>query len=164
MAPKATKPTSATDDSIIAFPALAKKPRKAPRDKWGKAVIDFGFCTVPSLLLQAQGRLGLSAEQFNILMQLADFWWDANDAPHPSKDTLANRVGMSPRQVQRHLTALENGGFIRRVERFRGKKNQTANGYILTGLVNKLAKFEPEFSKAREQIKLKKKKLEAKPA
>jgi len=128
------KPTEIAAGIILDFPGLSKKARKSPRDKWGKAVIDLGFCTVPSLLLQAQGRLGVSAEQFNILMQLADFWWDANDPPHPSKDTLATRVRMSPRQVQRHLTTLEKKGFLKRIERFRGKKNQTSNGYLLTDL------------------------------
>lgn len=151
--------------SVVPFPkALSKTETKAARAKWSKALIDYGFCTVPSLLLQAQGRLKLPAEQFNILMQLADFWWDANDAPHPSKATLAARTGMGERQLQRHLTALEKGGFITRIERFRGKKNQTSNGYDLSGLRAKLIALEPEFRKVKEQTKIRKQKVETKSA
>ena len=78
-------------------------------------------------------------------MQLADIWWDAGEAPFPNKQLLADRIGMGARQVQRHLTALEDGGFIKRIERFRGSKNQIANGYEMRGLVRKLTTLEPEF-------------------
>ena len=39
--------------------------------------MDVGFCTVPSLLMQAQARLGINPVQFNIIMHLADIWWEA---------------------------------------------------------------------------------------
>lgn len=150
--------------SVVAFPVPPKQPAKASEQKWGKQVIAYGHCTVPSLLLHAQFRLGLSAQQFNVVMQLADFWWKAGDPPHPSKETLAFRMGISARQVQRHLTALEKMGVIEREERFRGPKEQTSNAYRLTGLVAKLAGLEPEFRKVREQNKLRKKKVETKVA
>jgi len=117
---------------------------------------------VPSILFWAQGRLGLSTEQFTILMQLADIWWDAGEAPFPTKQLLADRIGMGARQVQRHLTALEDGDFIKRIERFRGPKNQIANGYEMRGLVRKLTTLEPEFRKMIEAKKTRRKKIEAK--
>jgi Mn-dependent DtxR family transcriptional regulator len=40
--------------------------------------------------------------------------------PFPAKDTIARRMGKSPRQVQRYITELEEAGFIKRVERFTG--------------------------------------------
>ena len=55
---------------------------------------------VPSPLLRAQRRLGLSPTQLAVLMQLCDFWWDSERKPYPSKATLAERLGLSPRQVQ----------------------------------------------------------------
>lgn len=43
-------------------PAPAAKPtQRASAEKWGQAVIDLGFCLVPSLLLRAQRRLNLRA-------------------------------------------------------------------------------------------------------
>src|SRR4051812_6797635 len=45
---------------------------RASERKWGKRVMDLGFCIVPSLLLRAQRRLGLSPTQLAILMHLAD--------------------------------------------------------------------------------------------
>lgn len=120
-----------------------------------------GFCTVPNLLLRAQGRLGLSAEQFNIVMQLAEMWWDAGDPPHPSKDLLARRMGITERQVQRHLASLEKKGLVKRVARH-GPKAQTSNGYLMAGLIQKLVALEPEFRKEQEQRKLRRKKVESK--
>ena len=69
---------------------------------------------VSSLLLRAQRRLGLSPTQLAVLMQLCDFWWDSERKPYPSK---ATRLGLSPRQVQRHVAELETAGIVRRTQR-----------------------------------------------
>lgn len=139
-----------------------KKPRRRPEDKWTKGLISLGYCTVPSMLLWAQGRLKLTTEQFTVLMQLADFWWDAGEPPFPTKDMLAARMGMGARQVQRHLASLEQRGFIKRVARYRGPKNQIANGYVMKGLVAKLVALEPEFRAMIEQKRRRRQKVEAK--
>jgi DNA-binding transcriptional ArsR family regulator len=112
------------------------------------------------LLLRAQGRLGISPVQFNVLVHLVEHWWDADKDPYPAKDTIARRMGKSPRQIQRYLTELEEAGLVKRIERFLGHKAQTANGYSLDGLVAKLTAIEPEFRKAIEQRKLRQKKVE----
>ena len=156
---KVKKKSNVTE--VIGF---GKKPRRRPEDKWTKNLIGLGFCTVPSILFWAQGRLELTTEQFTILLQLADIWWDAGEAPFPTKELLATRIGMGARQVQRHLTALEDGGFIQRVPRFRGPKNQLANGYEMSGLVKKLTVLEPEFRKFIDSKRSRRKKLEAKAA
>jgi predicted transcriptional regulator len=119
--------------------------------KWGQAVMDLGYSTIPSLVFRAQARLGLSPVQLALLMHLVDYWWKRAQMPFPSKATLAERMNLSPRQIQRHLTDLEDGGFIQRVERFAGHKGQQSNEYNLNGLVKKLQKLEPEFSTVKEQ-------------
>ncbi len=112
-----------------------------------------GYSMVPSLIFQAQARLGLNPVQLALLLHLADYWWHEAQMPYPSKATLAERMNLGPRQIQRYLTELESGGFIKRVERFAGHKGQQSNGYDMTGLVAKLKKLEPEFSEVKKQAR-----------
>jgi len=161
MAKQATPSRKQTVPQISGF---GKRPRRSPEDKWTKNLISLGFCTVPSILFWAQGRLKLTTEQFTILLHLSDIWWDAGEAPFPTKELLATRMGVGARQVQRHLTALEKGGFIKRVPRFRGPKNQIANGYQMTGLVKKLTNLEPDFRKMIDTKRNRRRKIEAKAA
>jgi DNA-binding MarR family transcriptional regulator len=121
---------------------------------------EVGLHYYPSLLLKAQGKLKLTPPQFNVLMQVVEHWWEAHREPYPAKDTIARRMNKSPRQVQRYLTQLENAGMIARIARYSGKKTQINNAYSLKGLIKKLKALEPEFSKEREQKRLRSKKLE----
>lgn len=119
---------------------------------------------LPNLLLQAQGRLKIKPAPFNVLVQIVFHWWDADKDPYPAKETIARRMGLSARQVQRYLTELEDAGFIKRIERYSGKKAQLANGYSLDGLVEKLKEIEPEFKKMAEQKKIRQRKVETGPS
>ncbi len=132
----------------------AAKTRRSATAKWGAEVMRGGFVTVPSILLRAQRRLGLSGTQLAIIMHLADWWLDADRAPWSSKAQLSQRIGISERQLQRQIAELEAHGYVRRVERVssRGKR---PNGYDLSGLVAKLDELAPEFqraSKARQDV------------
>lgn len=139
--------------SVVSIGKPKKDTRRASEKKFGKPVMDYGFCIVPSLLMQAQARLGLSPAQFNIVMQLADMWWTAEQSPWPTKKLLGDRLGMSDRQVQRHLADLEQNGLVKRVGRVRPGRGRTSNLYDLSGLVERLRKLEPEFAKAREEAR-----------
>lgn len=132
---------------------LRPKVERESEKKWGQAVMDLGYSTIPSLIFRAQARLGLSAVQLALLLHLVDYWWKRAQMPFPSKATLAERMNLGPRQIQRYLTELEDAGFIERVERYAGHKGQQSNEYNLTGLVKKLQKLEPEFSEVKEQAK-----------
>lgn len=136
---------------IISLPS--KSGNKASEKKWGKAVCDLGFCVIPSLVFRAQARLGLNATQLAVLLQLADYWWDSERHPYPSKTTLGERLQLSPRQIQRHITDLEKAGFVKRLERYATHKGRLTNQYDLTGLVDKLKKLEPEFREVAENKK-----------
>lgn len=132
---------------------IRPKTERESEKKWGQAVMDLGYSTIPSLVFRAQARLGLSPVQLALLLHLADYWWKRAQMPFPSKATLSERMNLGPRQIQRYLTELENAGFIERVERYAGHKGQQSNEYNLTGLVKKLQKLEPEFSEVKEQAK-----------
>jgi DNA-binding HxlR family transcriptional regulator len=113
--------------------------------------MDLGFCIVPSLLMQAQARLGINPVQFNIIMHLADIWWDAAQRPWPKKQLLAERMGMSERQVQRQIAELESAGLVQRIERTRPGRGKTSNEYDLSGLVKRLKELEPEFTEMKQE-------------
>jgi hypothetical protein len=73
-------------------PIDSAKARLASERKWGKKVLELGFCIVPSLLLRGQRRLGINASQLAVLMHLADYWWDVDRKPWPKKKTLSCRL------------------------------------------------------------------------
>lgn len=133
------------------------KAGRASEKKWGKQVMDLGFCIVPSLLLRAQQRLGLNPTQLAVLMQLCDFWWEDARKPHPGKKLLAERLGLSERQVQRYIAELEQAGLVERVERYAAHGGKMTNTYDLSGLVARLKKLEPEFRKVEEDVKTERK-------
>lgn len=142
---KAPKPT------VEVTPARPKVSKRSSEQKWGKDVIDLGFTILPSLIFRAQARLGLNATQLALLLHLADYWWHEERYPYPSKAALAERLSLSPRQVQRYLTELEDAKLIKRVERYGGHKGRLTNQYDLSGLVNRLKSLEPEFRDVEER-------------
>ncbi len=147
-------------DNIVPLP-LTRKERRRAADKWTAQVIAHGYTPLPSLLLKAQAKLKLTPVQLNVLLHVIEPWWDADRLPWIAKDTIAQRMRKTPRSIQRVITQLEKAGHLKRVERYYGRKHQTANAFDLSGLAKKLLQFEPEFRKAKEQNWLRKKKVEA---
>jgi DNA-binding transcriptional ArsR family regulator len=135
-----------TDDAAEAAAPAGPKATRASERKWGAPVMKLGFCIVPSLLLRAQRRLKLNPTQLAVLLQLCDHWWDSACKPYPSKQTLAERLSLSPRQVQRHIADLEEAGLVQRIERRGSNGGKLTNTYDLSGLVARLQALEPEFT------------------
>lgn len=135
------------------IPLRTSKATTASERKWGRQVMDLGFCIVPSLLLRAQPRLKLNPTQLAVLMHLADYWWDVDRKPYPTKKTLGERLGLSARQVQRYVAELEAMGFVQRNGRTAPHRGKLSNEYDLSGLVNRLKELEPEFRKVEEEVK-----------
>lgn len=133
---------------------MTQERTKAPTaaDRWGKKVMERGFCIVPSLLLRAQKRLGLNPTQLAIVLHLCEHWW-LDESPRPGKKRLADRLGIGPRQVQRHIAELEQAGLVERIERHRPDGSRQANFYDLSGLVAKLKEIEPDFRKVEENVR-----------
>ncbi len=131
------------------------KATKASEKKWGKEAMDLGFCIIPSLLLKAQRRLGLNPTQLAVLMHLADFWWEAERRPYPSKKTLSERLNLGERQIQRYIAELEAAGLVQRIERTAAHRGKLSNQYDLSGLVAKLKELAPEFQEVEDEVKTK---------
>jgi hypothetical protein len=147
--------------NVLKLP-LPKKARNRAEDKWSGQVMKHGYTPLPNLLLRAQGKLKITPVQLNVLVQLAEHWWEADKDPFPAKERIATRMGKSPRQIQRYISDLEKRGLVKRVKRYSGRKAQTSNGYSLNGLVAKLKAVEPEFAKEIAQSRLRRSRLEAK--
>jgi predicted transcriptional regulator len=144
----ATSTTASATGKVV--PLFAAPDKKESEKKWGKAVMDLGYCIFPAILLQAQGRLGVSAQEMIILLQLAEHWWKADSNVFPSKETIAERVGLSTKQVQRHIKSLEDLKLVKRNARFKPGRGRISNEYDLSGLVAKLKALEPEITKAKK--------------
>lgn len=141
---------------LLVAPVAAKleKPVKAADAKWGSTVMQQGYCMIPSLLLKAQNRLKLTSTQMAVLLQICDYWWEAARKPYPGKEALAMRMGMTGRQVQRHIAALEEKKLVARIPRFDASNGgRSTNMYDLSGLVSQLQALEPEFRKVEDDTK-----------
>jgi DNA-binding transcriptional ArsR family regulator len=143
---KATTKTSAT----VPPPHPASTAYQISDKKWSKPVMKLGFCIIPSVLLQAQQRLGLNPAQLVVLLQLIEFWWREDNKPFPSKQTLSARIGLGPRQIQRHIADLEQAGLVKRIERRAVHHGKLSNEYDLSGLVERLKKIAPDMQAAKD--------------
>jgi len=147
--------TPETEPKVVPF--QPKTALKASEKKWGHDVLRHGWCLLPSLLFRAQRKLNITALQLAVLLQILEHWWEAERAPYPSKETIAHRLDMSARQVQRHIAALEKAGYVQRRERKAVNRGQLSNFYEFDGLVAALKRIEPEvaqaFAESRQRIR-----------
>ncbi|RWQ14144.1 helix-turn-helix domain-containing protein [Mesorhizobium sp.] len=90
------------------------------KDRWGVAV-EPGFQAVPDVLILRQGKLGLSSEELNVLLNLTLHWWREDDVVFPRTATIAQRMGVSLRSVQRATKSLEKKGLVKRQKTGDGK-------------------------------------------
>jgi hypothetical protein len=159
VAPVTPAPAPSVTADIIEFTKAMKKAQAKAR--WSQNVIDRGYTVIPTILLWGQAKLQLTSDELNVLLQIISHWFYAGNDPHPSKATIARRMGKHPRTVQDYITSLENKGFLKRVERFRGSKAQDTNGFDLKGLAIKLEAIAPDFEKATRANKARRQKAEA---
>lgn len=96
--------------------------------KWGEDILRPGFVLVPTLLFRKQGELGLESGDVVVLLNLLASWWKPEEMPFPKTATLAQRMNVSNRTVQRSLKRLEEKGFIRR------EREKTKEGHIVKTL------------------------------
>lgn len=142
-------------DKVVQFPKDGKredaKRNPSPIDRiWGKDVTRHGFVGVPSILIRAQRRLGLNSTQLNIIIQLLEYWRDPARKPFPSKQQLADRLGLGPKAIQVNMRALERAGLLRRETRRTPAGDYNSNIYHLDLLIERVRALEPEFQAVRE--------------
>jgi predicted transcriptional regulator len=85
------------------------------REKWQGAVTGrSGFVAVPLSLLRLQTKLGLSPTDMIVLINLLAHWWDPDKAVYPRTSTIAARIGVTKRTVQRSTSKMLKLGLIER--------------------------------------------------
>jgi predicted transcriptional regulator len=150
------KDKAATPATVIPIDAAKRKlmvPGKTIKESermWSKDVMDQKFVIVPKLLLRAQAKLGLDATQLNVILHLVEHWWHAERQPYPSKKTMAVRMGVHQRTIQRAIAAMEKHGLVTRRLRHSARSGRKSNIYDLSGLVARLKALAPEFKKEAE--------------
>ncbi|MCS3930765.1 helix-turn-helix domain-containing protein [Bradyrhizobium sp. 14AA] len=110
------------------------------RQKWD-CVTDPGFLTLPYVLLLHQSDLKISSEHLNVLLNFIAHWHSNGRMPHPRTSTIANRMGISPRSVQRAMSWLIENGFLAKLPRLRRDDPQQ---YDMLPLVEKLKPYAME--------------------
>lgn len=117
----------------------SQRKRTPLQDKWGESLRQ-GFVTIPWVLLRRQQDLGLDSHDLVVLLHLIGSWWEADDAPYPSSQTMAKRMDVSVRTVQRSLKKLQTKGLLtKQVQELANDGATLVTRYDLTPLAAKLA-------------------------
>lgn len=133
---------------------------KILNQKWGKDTMAANYAVVPSALLRGQARLGITATELAILIHLIDHWWKPDEMPWPSKKTLAERLRVGAKTIQRAMARLEEEGLIKRESRFHNTGGRASNRYDLAPLVDRLKPIAKDLVAASSEAKAIKKKAQ----
>lgn len=125
--------------------------------KWGREVAERGFTQIPNYLIQLNMFVHedhkLSPAEMVVLLQLVASWWKKDEMPFPSMNTIADRTGISERQVQRAIKSLEQKGYLTKTRK-KIKSVIASNVYDLSPLVKVLDEIAKHYiNKHPRQIK-----------
>lgn len=144
-------PDAETKSKVVKFPEKEKRRASSHERIWGRTVMEHGYTGVPSVLIQAQCRLGITPLQMNIIVQLLDYWREPERRPFPTKKEIGARINVSDKTIQNNIRQLEKAGLIHRELRRTASGDWNSNIYHLDGLVERIRKIEPDFREAREK-------------
>jgi len=81
--------------------------------RWGIPAIDSGFTTIPNFLLRHYAELGVTPQEFALVIHLASYHYNSpRGQACPSVGTLAKEMGFSTRYVQIIIRSLEKKGYL----------------------------------------------------
>lgn len=129
-----------------------KKENSSPTNgivnKWGEDTLSIGWTAIPIALIKFQNKLKISPVSMNILLHILSQWWQKENLPYPSQSSIAEKMGLSTRTVQRELLTMKKNGIIN-IKRtsISDPKFMGRNIYDLSLLVNKLQKLSIDHSK-----------------
>ncbi len=117
--------------------------------RWGEAMTG-GYQVIPNLVFLLQNKLHLSSHQLVIVLNLSMHWWKKSDLPFVRPSTMAKRMGISRRTVERQLKALCDMGLVQKKWLPENAKTTATIGYDLTGLVARIERMRPAEAKSRK--------------
>lgn len=128
-------PAANSDADVVVIPGLLEPGRVAAR--FGEEIAKSGFQPLPDVLLFHQGDLGVRSEDLNVLLNILAHWYVPERMPYPHPNTIAKRMGVSLRTVQRSITRLRKLGMIGK-----SRKNEDGRAAIdVTPLLDKLRPY-----------------------
>lgn len=112
------------------------------KEKWQGAVTEAsGFVAIPMSLLRLQTKLKLTATDMVVLVNLLAHWWDPSRAVFPRSTTIAKRMGVAKRTVQRSTSKMVRAGLIEK--KLTEVGDSQLRSFQFTPLAERLAKDLP---------------------
>lgn len=136
------------------------KNASALTQKWGRETMAAKYTVIPCALLRGQARLHIGPIELAVLIHLIDHWWREDVMPWPAKRTIADRLQISTKTVQRAIVNLEREGLVRRRDRYLKTGGRASNQYDLSPLVERLKPIAEEMVKASKDAREKSKAAE----
>ena len=150
-----------TGNIVVAFPTPEQAPAPSSFEKiWGKKVRSHGYAAIPTIMIRSQHRLGVNTTQFCILLQLLEYLRSPERSPFPTKQQLADRIGIKQSSIKPNMKALEKAGLIKRVQHKTSAGDWGANTYHLHGLIERIKALEPEFTEEKKKREAARKRVE----
>lgn len=85
------------------------------KEKWqGAVTTGSGFVAIPMSLLRLQSKYDLSPTDMLVLINLLAHWWEPDQVVYPRSTTVAARMGVDKRTVQRSTQKLQKAGLLNR--------------------------------------------------
>ena len=118
---------SSDADSVTAAPLVPT----TVKAKWQGAVTEgSGFVAIPMALLRMQTKYGLSQTEMMVLINLLAHWWEPSRGVWPRSSTIAMRLGVTKRTVQRATEKMERMGLMERHVNSDGRRIFSFDGLV----------------------------------
>src|SRR5215212_7646517 len=106
--------------------------------RYGATVLRGGIAAIPTALFTYQALLDLSPQETWFISYILAHKWD-EDLPYPSLRKMAERTGLSVRQLHRIKDAIVEKGYLLLVPRHRAEDGgQDSNAYDFGGLFGRM--------------------------
>ena len=108
-----------------------------PRKRWGKKLIEEGFCIFPEQIIKNWSKTELDATDLAIVLNIAAYWWAVDRLPHPSLATISKNLNLSKRSVERRVKNMVDKGYIKKEKKVINNNTPIKIEWDLRGFIKK---------------------------
>jgi hypothetical protein len=119
---------------------MKKTPSATFAERWAPDLQRHGHTQISNFFLRHYHRLGITHGEAMFIVHLMQYKWD-RQAPYPSYATIAERMGVKPKSVQRFAASLQQRGLLWR-EYAEGQTNTFHLDKLMAALVKLIPKVE----------------------